>query len=65
MFSPPKFPINADGKRKVGMGWVGGGGGDERRPQSPRWTSLPNPAIKCLWRRRQGGEGYKAGAKKI
>ena len=27
MFSPPKFPINADGKRKVGMGWVGGGGG--------------------------------------
>ena len=25
MFSPPKFPINADGKRKVGMGWGGDG----------------------------------------
>ena len=34
MFSPPKFPINADGKRKVGMGWGGGGGGGGRRKET-------------------------------
>ena len=39
MFSPPKFPINADGKRKVGMGWGGGGGakGDLSRRDGPRF----------------------------
>ena len=31
MFSPPKFPINADGKRKVGMK------GDLSRRDGPRF----------------------------
>ena len=32
----------------------GGGGSEEGRPRPARWTSPPNPAIKCLSRRGEG-----------
>ena len=38
--------------------WGEGGGSEEWRPRPARWTSPPNPAIKCL-SRREGGEGGK------